>query len=104
MGETFEELKATMELYPNKLNKYIHQAARDKIIKMGRLNEVKGIDKKIDKVKETKRSGDDSIAYKARFDALKRKTVIQLREIAKNRGLKGYSSLKEDDLIKLILK
>ena len=104
MGESFEELKATMEAYPNELNKYIHQEARSKIIRMGRLNEVKGVNKKLDKVEETERHSDDSIAYQNRFKTLKKKTVIELREIAKKRGLKGYSSLKEDDLIRLIIK
>lgn len=102
MGETFEELKATMEAYPNELNKYIHQGAREKIRKMGRLDEIKGIGKNLDEVKEEK--GDDNIAYAERFKLLKKKTVKQLKVIAGDKGLKFLSNIREDDLIKLILK
>ena len=102
MGETFEELKATMDAYPHELNKYIHDGARDKIVKMGRLDEIRGIEKKLDKVEEKK--GDDSISYLARFKLLKAKTVIQLKVIAKTKGLTFKSNIREDDLIKLILK
>ena len=33
---------------------------------------------------------------------IKNKTVVELRSIAKNKGLKGYSTLRKDDLVRCI--
>ena len=87
-----------MKAYPNELNKYIHQEARGKIIKMGRLDEVKGVKVKLDDIKEVR------IEDTNKFKLLKKKTVKDLKSIAQNRGLHFKSSIREDDLIKLILK
>ena len=102
MEETFEELKAIMNAYPHELNKHIHHDARNKLIKMGRLDEIRGVKKKLQSVKESVSTL--PIEQTDRFKLLKDKTVVELKSIAKKKGLTGYSSLKEDDLIKAILK
>lgn len=98
MEETFEELKSTMNAYPDELNKYIHQEARDKIIKMGRLDELRGVNKKLDELNEMR------IEDTNEFKQLKKKTVRELKVIAKSGGLEFKYNIREDDLIKLILK
>lgn len=96
--ETFESLKADMEAYPHNLNKYIHQEAREKIRKMGRLDELRDTNKGLGKVKEKVNIEDTT-----RFKLLKKKTVKQLKVQASELGLKFRSNILEDDLIRLIL-
>lgn len=94
--ESEKELKEQMEAYPHKLNKYIHQEARGKLLKMGVIKKSKVIKEEKTKPPVVESNTDE-------FKKLKALNMTELKEIAKSKGLVNYSSLREDDLIKLIL-
>ena len=98
--EEVNDLVKTMIDYPISLNKYIFQEAKDKLVSLGKYEDYK-------KVVNLELPVEEFIELKLedtpKFKKLKKKTVKELRVVAKGKGLKGYSNLKEDDLIKLIL-
>ena len=91
--ESEKELREIMTAYPHKLNKYIHDDARDKLISLAPA-------KKSIIEKKVKPKIEDSVVFK---EMKKEYNMTELRYMAKEKGLSGYSNLKEDDLIKLIL-
>ena len=56
-----------------------------------------------EEVKETKEVKEEVKEEPKKEDEdLSSKTLVELKEIAKERGIKGYSALKKDDLIDLL--
>jgi len=88
--ETKEDIEETIRAYPNKLNKYIHQEARNKL---SNLKEEK-IDIKFNKV---------DIKDTDEYKDLKSKTVKELKLIARSKSIVKYYDMNEDELIKSIL-
>jgi hypothetical protein len=58
----------------------------------------------IDKEKDTEQEEKDTISKEIDTMVYESMTVAQLRDIAKEKGLTGYSSLKKSDLIELLKK
>ncbi len=95
--EGINDLIKTMIDYPISLNKYIFQEAKEKLVVLGKYEEYKKVVNVVEEPVKIKL--EDTVKFKS----LKKKTVKELKYIAKKKGLKGYSNLKEDDLIKKIL-
>lgn len=100
--ESEQDLRDTMKAYPNELNKYIHQEARDKLMKMGALKKPKEDNSGKEELVKPKEDS-QRLEYNDEFKRLKDLSMRELRNIARSKGLSSYSSLREDDLIKLIL-
>ena len=98
-NRTTEQLKETFEHYPNKLNKYLHQAARKELMKRGKLIKIKAVAPAKD-IKEVKKL---PIEETDEYKDLKSRTVLELKLIAKKKGIPKYYDMKEDTLIKAIL-
>lgn len=93
VNETKEEIEETMRAYPHKLNKYIHREAR---AKLAEINKTK---KDIEFIDEDHVNIEDTDKYKE----LKKRTVKDLKIIAKMNGISKYYDMNEDELIKSIL-
>ncbi len=96
--EDVNDLVKSMIDYPISLNKYIFQESKEKLVVIGKYEDYKKVINNSE-IKQVELKLEDT----PKFKKLKKKTVKELKDIAKSKDLKKYSNLKEDDLIKLIL-
>lgn len=93
--ENYEESKKPVKKFVKEEKKEIKKEEKkeEKVVKT----------EKVEKVKEELKKVEAKVEKKAsKVEDLSEKTLVELKEIAKERGLKGYSSLKKAEILELL--